>query len=178
MCFGFGFGLACVGWGWVCVVCVVCDDMVGAGWAGKGGTGWWIEGLLDFVVWSGMHECSCSTVLLIAFSSWPPLPPPPSRPPFPFAVVVQYTSIRSAFSPINLTSQTQTPLSTAFPIPAHPSGAPLPQFPISQPRAKTHPTSSPPLPIPHQTIYALPSFFKKKRAISRSHDLSRGRSAA
>ncbi len=101
-----------------CVWYMVCDDMVGVGWAGKGGTGRWIEGLLGFVVWSGMHECSCSAVLLIAFSSC--CPPPPS----PFAVVVQYTSIRSVFSPINITSQTQPPLSTVFPIPAHPS-APL-----------------------------------------------------
>jgi len=37
VCFGFGFGLASVGWG--CVWYMVCDDMVGAGWAGKGGTG-------------------------------------------------------------------------------------------------------------------------------------------
>jgi len=150
---------------------MVCDDMVGVGWAGKGGTGRWIEGLLGFVVWSGMHECSCSAVLLIAFSSC--CPPPLPLLPLSFNILLSVL-----FSPLSISRHKPNP----FLAPYSPSQL-IPQRPFTtipnfQPRAKTHPTSSPPLPIPHQTIYALPSFFKKKRAISRSHDLSRGRSAA
>lgn len=137
---------------------MVCDDMVGAGWAGKGGTGWWIEGLLDFVVWSGMHECSCSTVLLIAFSSCPP----PLGPPFPFAVVVQYTSIRSACSPINLTSQTQTPLSTAFPIPAHPSAPLYHNSQFSNPAPKPIPPPHLPFPSPIKLSTPYQAFSRRK----------------
>ncbi len=90
------------------------------------------------------------------------LAPPCPRPPFPFAVVVQYTSIRSAFSPINLTSQTQTPLSTAFPIPAHPSGAPLPQFPISNPAPKPIPPPHLPFPFPIKLSTPYQAFSRRK----------------
>jgi len=64
---------------------------------------------LDFVVWSGMHECSCSTVLLIAFSScpppWAPPPAPPSLLPLSFNILLSVL-----LSPLSISRHKPKPL--------------------------------------------------------------------
>jgi len=76
----------------------------GCVWYMVSGTGCWIEGLLDFVVWSGMHECSCSTVLLIAFSP-PHAPAPPSLLPLSFNILLSVL-----LSPLSISRHKPKPL--------------------------------------------------------------------